>query len=392
MNIFQNTEVAFKIKSNYDLKRALWLFRIISYGFIVRIGNKLIPAAIKIGFPIAWIVKPTVFKHFCGGENLNECKPVVEKLGTARVKSILDYSVEGGEDDAKIEVAFQETLKSIGFAGINPNIPFAVFKPTAFIRSYALEALSIGGVSDAETLNEGLKFRERVEALCKKASECNLPILIDAEDSFYQPFIDSVVMEMMSKFNRQRAIVFNTYQMYRWDRLGILKENFRHASENDFFLGAKFVRGAYMERERERARQRKYPDPIQPDKESTDRDYDEALKFSVENIDRISVFNGTHNEASSFFLMELMKQKGLKPDDSRIWFSQLYGMSDHISFNLALHGYNVAKYVPYGPVKHVLPYLLRRVEENSSVSGQTGRELAFIVKELKRRKQQKTSI
>ncbi len=392
MNIFQNTEVAFRIKSNFDLKRALWLFRIISYGFIVRIGNKIIPGAIRIGFPVSWIVKPTVFKHFCGGENLNECKPVVEKLGSAGVKSILDYSVEGGEDDAKIEVAFQETLKSIEFAGSNPNIPFAVFKPTAFIRSYALEALSIGGVSDAETLNEGLKFRERVKTLCKKASECGLPILIDAEDSFYQPFIDSVVMEMMRKFNRQKAIVFNTYQMYRWDRLGILKENFKQACEGDFFLGAKFVRGAYMERERERARQKGYPDPIQPDKESTDRDYDEALKFSVENIGRISVFNGTHNETSSSYLMELMKQKGLDPDDSRIWFSQLYGMSDHISFNLALQGYNVAKYVPYGPVKHVLPYLLRRVEENSSVSGQTGRELAFILKELKRRKQQKTSI
>jgi proline dehydrogenase len=386
MNIFQNTEVAFKIKSKADLKRALWLFRLISFGFIVKTGNKIIPAAIKIGLPMSWIVKPTVFKHFCGGENLDECKPVVQKLGDANVKSILDYSVEGGEDDSQIEVAFQETLKSIEFAGKNSNIPFAVFKPTAFIKSEALEILSKEGSPDEQSLNEGRKFRSRVEALCTAAFERDLPILIDAEDSFYQPFIDSVVMEMMAKFNHKKAIVFNTYQMYRWDRLGILKQNYAQAKEGNFFLGAKFVRGAYMERERERAKRKAYVDPIHADKESTDRDYNAALKFSVEHIEIISVFNGTHNESSSLYLMELMQTHGIKKDDKRVWFSQLYGMSDHISFNLALEGYNIAKYVPYGPVKHVLPYLLRRVEENSSVSGQTGRELGLILTELKRRK------
>jgi proline dehydrogenase len=391
MNIFQNTEIAFKIKSNADLKRALWLFRLISFGFVVKIGNKVIPASLKMGLPMAWIIKPTVFKHFCGGENLDECKPVVEKLGQVNVRSILDYSVEGGEDDAKIEVAFRETLKSIEFAGKNPNIPFAVFKPTAFIKSYALEVLSKEGSADKEALNEGQKFRSRVESLCTAAYERDLPIMIDAEDSFYQPFIDSVVMAMMVKFNQKKAIVFNTYQMYRWDRLDILKEDCRKAREGKYFLGAKFVRGAYMERERERAKRKGYIDPIQKDKESTDRDFDAALKYSVENIDTISVFNGTHNEASSLYLTGLMEKHGINPGDQRIWFSQLYGMSDHISFNLALKGYNVAKYVPYGPVKHVLPYLLRRVEENSSVSGQTGRELSLILTELKRRKQQKSS-
>jgi proline dehydrogenase len=389
MNNFQNTEVAFKIKSRHDLTRALWLFRLISYGFVVKAGNKVIPDAIKLGIPMAWIIKPTVFKHFCGGETLEECAPAVEKLGSANVKAILDYSVEGGEDDEKIETAFRETLRAIDFAGKNANIPFAVFKPTAFIRSYALEVLSIGKDVSEDAKNEGNKFRTRVETLCKSAYDRDLPILIDAEDSFYQPFIDEVVMDMMSKFNQKKAIVFNTYQMYRWDRLGILKKNFMQARDGNFFLGAKFVRGAYMERERERARIKGYPDPIQPDKESTDRDYNEALKFSVENIDRISLFNGTHNEYSSAYLSELMKEHGLKKDDPRVWFSQLYGMSDHISFNLALEGYNVAKYVPYGPVKHVLPYLLRRVEENSSVSGQTGRELSLILKEQKRRKQLK---
>jgi proline dehydrogenase len=391
MNIFQNTEVAFKIKSNRDLKRALWLFRIISFGFIVKAGNKIIPTALKLGIPMSWIIKPTVFKHFCGGENLDECKPVVEKLGEANVKSILDYSVEGGEDDRQIEIAFQETLKSIEFAGNNPNIPFAVFKPTAFIKSYALELLSIGGVLNKETQNEGSKFRDRVDALCSAAFERDLPILIDAEDSFYQPFIDRVVMEMMCRYNLRKAIVFNTYQMYRWDRLEILKQNCLQAKDGKFYLGAKFVRGAYMERERARARQKGYPDPIHPDKASTDTDYNAALKFSIENIHRISIFNGTHNESSSLYLMELMAKHNLNSNDSRIWFSQLYGMSDHISFNLALKGYNVAKYVPYGPVKHVLPYLLRRVEENSSVSGQTGRELGHILNELKRRKNQKSA-
>ncbi len=390
MNLFQDTEVAFKIKSNLDIRRALWLFRLISFGFVVKLGNKMIPAALKIGLPMAWIIRPTVFKHFCGGENLEECKPVVEKLGSANVKAILDYSVEGGEDDAQIEIAFQETLKSIDVAGNNPNIPFAVFKPTAFIKSYALEILSIGENVDENASNEGIKFQKRVEALCRAAFCCDLPILIDAEDSFYQPFIDRVVMEMMVKFNRQRAIVFNTYQMYRWDRLEILEKNYQQAKDENFFLGAKFVRGAYMERERERARLKGYPDPIHKNKEATDHDYNEALKFSVEHIDRISLFNGTHNENSSLYLTGLMEKNNISKDDNRVWFSQLYGMSDHISFNLAREGYNVAKYVPYGPVKHVLPYLLRRVEENSSVSGQTGRELSLLLKELKRRKQVKS--
>lgn len=386
MKNFQNTEVAFSIKSNGDLKRALWLFRMISFGFVVKAGNRIVPAAIKIGIPMAWIVKPTVFRHFCGGETLEECQPVVAKLGGAKVSSILDYSVEGGEDDSQIEIAFRETMKSIENAGKNPNIPFAVFKPTAFIKSYALEVLSKNENVSEESREEGKKFRARVEALCSAAAGLNLPILIDAEDSFYQPFIDKVVLDMMAKFNSKKAIVFNTYQMYRVDRLETLRDHFIQATGGNFFLGAKFVRGAYMERERERSKKMGYPDPILPDKESTDKEYNAALRFAVNNIERISVFNGTHNEQSSEYLTQLMEEKGIQPGDSRVWFSQLYGMSDHISFNLARDGYNVAKYVPYGPVKHVLPYLLRRVEENSSVSGQTGRELRLILAELKRRK------
>jgi len=228
-----------------------------------------------------------------------------------------------------------------------------------------------------------------VEKLCRAAYELDIPVMIDAEDSFYQPYIDKVVLDMMEKYNHRRAIVYNTYQMYRWDRLGVLDGHYRLAVEKNFYLGAKFVRGAYMERERARAKAMGYPDPVHKDKESTDRDYNQALRYAMERIDRFSIFNGTHNEHSSLYLTELMKESNIPNDDPRIWFAQLYGMSDHISFNLADAGYNVAKYIPYGPISHVLPYLMRRVEENTSVAGQTGRELSLIIKELDRRKKMK---
>jgi proline dehydrogenase len=384
--IFENTEVAFKLRSDRELKRAYMMFKLISHPSLVKIGNFIIPAAMKTGIPVGWLVKPTVYKQFCGGESISECIKVVNNLGRMDLKSILDYSVEGKENDEDIEIALQETLRTIKNAGASPDIPFAVFKPTAFIKTHALELLSGNEKVSTEAEEEGKKFYQRVEKLCTAAHEIDLPILIDAEDSFYQPFVDKVTLEMMGKFNHKKAIVFNTYQMYRWDRLSVLKNDFEQAHKEGFYLGAKFVRGAYMERERARAKEKGYIDPIHADKESTDRDYNDALKFSVEHIDTISIFNGTHNEKSSLFLTELMHEYKLSHNDHRIWFSQLYGMSDHISFNLAKEGYNVAKYVPYGPVKHVLPYLMRRVEENTSVSGQTCRELSLIIKELERRK------
>ncbi len=382
---FNNTEVAFEMKSNPELKRAYWLFRLIASSTLVKISKLLIAFVNRVHLPVGWIIKPTVYRQFCGGVTLKDCYPVVEKLSQFNVRSILDYSVEGKENDDDIRKALEETLKSIEFAGNNNNIPFTVFKPTAFSRPWALEELSISSEPSETAVLEGEKFRERIEMLCRKAYEHGKPILIDAEDSYYQSFIDKVVMQMMRKFNKEKAIVFNTYQMYRWDRLEVLSRDYGMAVSENFFLGAKFVRGAYMERERERAGKLNYTDPIHPDKESTDRDYNEALRFSVEHIDRISIFNGTHNEYSSILLVELMQKKKLLPDDNRIWHSQLYGMSDHISFNLAKEGYNVAKYVPYGPVRHVLPYLMRRVEENTSVAGQTSRELEFIIREIKRR-------
>jgi len=383
---FNNTQTAFTIKSNKDLKRALFMYKMISYPTLVKIFNPLVRFASAIRFPINWAVKPTVYAQFVGGETLKECEPVVEKLKTAKVYSILDFSVEGKEDDEDIQIALEETLRAVDNAAANENIPFAVFKPTAFAKDSALEVMSTSSKPDKESIKEGNKFRDRVDQLCSRAFSHGIPIMIDAEDSFFQEFIDKVVLEMMEKYNKETAIVYNTYQMYRHDRLERLKKDHKTSMEKGFFIGAKFVRGAYMERERERAKRMGYDDPIQPDKESTDRDYNAALKYTIENIDRIHCFNGTHNEESSMYLTKLIKDNKLEKDDKRIWSSQLYGMSEHISFNLAAHGYNSVKYVPYGPVKFVLPYLLRRVEENTSVKGQTSRELSLLKEEQKRRK------
>jgi proline dehydrogenase len=383
---FDSTEIAFRIKADKELRKALFLFRAISSKTLVRIGGFLSRIAISIHFPISWIVKPTIYRHFCGGVTMGDCLPTVEKLASFGVKSVLDYSVEGKEEPEEIEAVLQETLSTVINASHNDHIPFAVFKPTAFGRSEVLEKKSNGESLNAEEEAEALQFRERIRRLCHTAYENDVCIMIDAEEVRYQAFIDEVAMEMMEQYNRQKAIVYNTCQMYRTDRLEVLKKDYEAAVEKQFFLGIKFVRGAYMERERERAARLGYPSPIQPDKEATDRNFDAGLKFSVEHIDRIAIFNGTHNEKSSLYLAQLMEEHKLPNDDERCYFSQLYGMSDHISFNLAHEGYNVAKYLPYGPVTSVLPYLIRRTEENTSIAGQTSRELMLIMKEKKRRK------
>jgi proline dehydrogenase len=344
--------------------------------------------AIAIHLPIGWALKPTLYKHFVGGETILDCVPAVKHMAKFGVKSILDYSVEGGKDMETMKRTFEETLKSVKNAGSDPDIPFAVFKPTAFASAEVLTLASSGEKLETE-IQQGLdKFREYVELLCQTAFECDVPIMIDAEDSWYQTIVDQSVTEMMVKYNKQKAIVFNTLQMYRTDRLDFLKESLQKAKIGNYFLGVKFVRGAYMEKERKRASEKGYPSPIQPDKQATDSAYDAALTFSVENIDRISIFNGSHNENSNLHLTKMMEQHKISKDDTRIWFSQLYGMSDHISFNLAKEGFNVAKYVPYGPVRNILPYLMRRAEENTSIAGQTGRELSLIKAEIKRRKRE----
>jgi len=386
MLTFENTEIAFRYKSNSDLTRARFLFRTIANPTLVKFGKSLTYFALKMHLPIAWAIKPTLYKHFVGGETLGECEKTVQLLSKFKVKSILDYSVEGGKDRSSMQRTLDETIRSVIHAARHPNIPFAVFKPTAFASQEVLTLASENAVNGEETQKSIDFFCDCVELLCKTAFENDIPIMIDAEDSWYQPFVDQLVTKMMEKYNKQKAIVYNTLQMYRTDRLDYLKEALRKAEEGNYYLGMKFVRGAYMEKERWRASEKGYPSPIQPDKAATDQNYDDGIEFSVAHLDRISIFNGSHNEVSNRLLTEQMEKLGLARNEPKIWFSQLYGMSDHISFNLASEGYNVAKYMPFGPVKSVLPYLIRRAEENTSIAGQTGRELSLIMKEIERRK------
>ncbi len=382
----KNTEIAFISKSDKDLKKARLMYKIMANRTITRTAKVLAKFAQSIRFPVNWAVKPTIYQQFVGGETIDECKKTVENNAKFNVKSILDYSVEGGESKEAIESALQETLRTIDNAANNPNIAFAVFKPTAFTTEHILNKMGAGEpLSDQEKIDVE-DFINRVDTLCKKAFDLNVRILIDAEDSWYQNFIDETVEKMMQKYNKEKAIVFNTWQMYRWDRLDHLKMSYQKALDGNYFLGAKFVRGAYMEKERARALKMGYKSPICETKEETDKSYNDALHFSFEHRDRVSIFNGTHNEDSSLLLADLMLKENVNPSLETIWFSQLLGMSDHISFNLAKHGFNVTKYLPYGPVKHVLPYLFRRAEENTSVKGQTGRELSLLSQEAKRRK------
>lgn len=387
MNIdFKDTKIAFISKSDLDLKKAKFLYKVMGSKSITKVSKHLTQLAMSLHIPIKWAVKPTIYNHFVGGETIQECDKAVKSLSKHNVGAILDYSVEGKEAIEDINKALAETLDSIKNAGKNDNIPFAVFKPTAFTTSAVLTKVSAGDqLSDSEK-KEAQNFRDRIQVLCKAAYEADTPILIDAEDSWYQNFIDEVTENMMQLYNREKAVVYNTWQMYRHDRLEHLKKTYQKAVDGNYFLGAKFVRGAYMEKERERALEMGYESPICKDKPTTDKSYNDALRFSFEKRERISIFNGTHNEESTLLLAELMEKEGLQENDPRFWFSQLYGMSDNISFNMAKKGFNVAKYLPYGPVKHVLPYLFRRAEENTSVEGQTSRELTLINLEIKRRR------
>jgi len=383
---FENTEIAFKSKSNKDLQRAYLLFKMIANNAMVFLGKNMSRLALRLRIPVGWAVKPTIYAHFVGGESIDECQKNVRVLEKFNVNAILDYSVEGTESLKGINTAMEETIKTIYNAAKDPNVPFAVFKPTAFTKEIVLEKVSLGEELNDEEKEEAQNFRNRVGKLCQTAFENDVPILIDAEDSWFQNFIDEVTDANMEKYNKKKPIVFNTYQMYRWDRLNVLEKAYNKAVEKGYYLGAKFVRGAYMEKERARAEDKGYKDPIQPDKDTTDRDYNAALKFCIERIDRIKIFNGTHNEYSSQYMAELMEEHNIPKDHDHCWFSQLFGMSDHISFNMAEDGYNVAKYLPFGPVRSVLPYLLRRTEENTSIAGQTGRELSLLITERNRRK------
>ncbi len=388
---FDDTAIAFESKNNHDLLRAYFLFKTVANPSLVKMSKTLVEVAQKIHFPIAWAVKPTIYRQFVGGDSIDNCFRLVRTLEKYHVKAILDYSVEGMSTDLIIQHTVEETLRTIDNAAVDSNIPFAVFKPTALCSHEILEKAADPNytLTDIEKA-EVTKFKERIDVLCKRAFERSVRLMIDAEDSWYQSFVDDVITEMMMKYNKERIIVFNTLQMYRTDRLDFLKASYEKAVANNYYLGVKFVRGAYMEKERERALQLGYPSPIHPDKQATDASFDDALRYSMTHLDRIGIFCGTHNENSCRLFVELMNENVISKEDQRCYFAQLYGMSDNISFNLAEKGYNVAKYVPYGPVKAVLPYLIRRAEENTSIAGQTSRELSLIKKEQQRRKNQKT--
>lgn len=383
---FDNTEVAFSGKSNKDLNRSYWLFRLIGNPSLVNIGSGLTKFALNIHLPIKWMIKPTIFKQFVGGENIEECGKTVEALGKFGIGTILDYSVEGKESETDFDHCKVETIATIERAKNDAHIPFCVFKVTGLARFALLEKVTAGEKLTAEETAEWQRVQQRVDEICRAAHDAGKPLFIDAEESWIQQAIDDLADAGMAKYNKERAIVYNTFQLYRKDRLLFLKASFEKATQQGYHLGAKLVRGAYMEKERKRAADRGYPSPIQETKADTDRDYDLALRFCAEHVDRLAVCAGTHNEASSQLLVTLMNEKNIPAGNKYVFYSQLLGMSDHISYNLSNAGYNVAKYVPYGPVKEVLPYLIRRAQENTSVKGQTGRELSLIIKEKERRK------
>ncbi|MFV0564478.1 MAG: proline dehydrogenase family protein [Flavobacteriaceae bacterium] len=384
--IFNNTKIAFSLKSDSQLERAYFLFKMISIEPLVRIGTAATNFALKAHLPIEGLIRSTVFDHFCGGVNEEDCLPVINNMYEKGVCSVLDYSVEGKEAENEFDAAKKITLKIIDFAKALPAMPIAVFKPSGFGRFYLYEKLSNGETLTEKEQEEWNKVVARYDEVCKKAKENNVVLLIDAEESWIQASADGLVSQMMQKYNTEKPIVFNTLQMYRHDRMDFLRKEHKKAKEGGYYLGYKLVRGAYMEKENDRAAAKKYNTPICESKAATDANFNEGVKYIVGHINEISLFSGTHNEESSYLLMDLMAEKGLENNDSRIWFGQLYGMSDNISFNLADKGYNVAKYVPFGPVKDVMPYLIRRAEENTSVAGQTGRELTLITKEKERRK------
>jgi proline dehydrogenase len=383
---FTNTEIGFKARTDKDLKLAARLFGMLDKPWRMRMVKRFTLFAIRVGLPIKGIIKKTIFKQFCGGETISECEKTVNRLHADGVGTILDYSVEGKEQAEAFDLSAELIIQTIAKAKGNPAIPFSVFKTTGLIRFGLLERINdINTKLTAAEEKERDELFARVEKICKAAHDAAVPLFIDAEDSWIQDGIDRMVTQMMRKYNKTACIVYGTVQMYRHDRLAFLDKSIQEARAEGFYLGMKLVRGAYMEKERERAQKMGYQDPIQPDKAATDRDYNAAIKLCIDNADVVSVCNGTHNEDSCNYMITLLQQKNLDINDKRFYFAQLLGMSDHISYNLAHAGYRVAKYVPFGPVKEVLPYLLRRAEENTSVAGQTGRELKLIRQELKRR-------
>lgn len=395
---FDNTEVAFAYKSDKDLKKAGFLFSSMGNPLLVKLGIAVTPWAIHSGLPVKGLIRKTIFKQFVGGETLQETARVADELEKYGVQVILDYGVEGKDGEENFEHACEEFIKVINYAGTQHNMPFMSVKVTGIARFGLLEKLDAAatvqsgyqgivhtGILSNEEREEWQRVVNRIERIVSAASEKNIGVLIDAEDSWIQDPVDALTMQMMEKYNREKVVIYNTAQLYRHDRLEFVKKSHEEAVHGGFLLGMKLVRGAYMEKERNRAAEKNYPSPIQPDKESTDRDYNLSVKYCIENLDRISVIIASHNDYSNLYGVEMLEARDLPLNHPHVHFSQLYGMSDNITFNLAKAGCSVSKYLPFGPIGDVVPYLMRRAEENSSVAGQTGKELALIRKEMKRR-------
>jgi proline dehydrogenase len=398
---FDNTETAFAHKSNKELKEAHWIFSTMKHQWLVKLGVRITPWAIRSGLPVKGLIRNTIFEQFVGGETLAETARVAKKLGSSNVKVILDYGVEGKEGEKNFDHACEEFIRVIQYASSQPNIPFMSVKVTGFARLSLLEKMDhlmseavgtlitrfknvLENLSEEEK-REWQRVHDRMLLICRAGHENKIGVLVDAEETWVQDPVDALTMLMMDQFNKEKPVVYNTMQFYRHDRLQFLKDAYQAAEERKFIFGAKLVRGAYMEKERKRALEKGYQSPIQKDKESTDRDFNAAIKFCIDNIYRISVIVASHNEFSNLLTTQLLQQKDLPLNHSRVHFSQLFGMSDNITFNLAKAGCSVSKYLPFGPIKDVIPYLMRRAQENTSVGGQTSRELSLIKKEMKRR-------
>lgn len=353
---------------------------------MVALGKVLVKFALALRIPIGWAMRKNIFEQFCGGETIANCAETTRVLDNYNIGTILDYSVEGKENEADFDATTEEILRTVETAHGSPHIPFCVFKTTGVARFALLAKVNSGAALSAKEEAEFARVKARIDRIAHRAHEARTPVFIDAEESWIQDTIDRLVHELMERYNTESAIVFNTAQLYRHDRLKFLEEAITEAQKKGYHYGVKLVRGAYMEKERDRAADKGYPSPIQPTKKATDRDFDASVDLCLKNLHSVAICAGTHNEESSLRLARRMDELGIDRADKRIFFAQLYGMSDHISFNLSHAGYNVAKYVPYGPIREVIPYLIRRAEENTSVKGQTGRELGLILRERKRRK------
>lgn len=384
---FDDTAVAFASKSDGELRKMYALFAAMNNSSLVKTGGGLMKAALKWHLPgTKFLIRKSIFEQFCGGETIQECLPVIQELGRYHIGTILDYSVEGEGNDKSFDATTTELLATIDLAHRSQHIPFSVFKVTGVGDAAILEKVQAGKALTPTEQSSFEKTKKRINAICARAHQYGVRVFVDAEESWFQDTIDQLAYEMMQRYNRESAIVWNTYQLYRHDRLDALKKAQADAVAGGYYLGGKLVRGAYMEKEGRVAAQQGRENPINSTKKATDDLYNEALRYCVQHADRISICAGTHNEASSLLLTELMQEHGLRPGDPRIWFAQLYGMSDNLSYNLANAGYNTAKYVPYGPVEAVMPYLLRRADENTAIAGQTSREFMLIQKEMSRRK------